>query len=503
MNLKELLDKLETEETKGVAVGRINALSFDSRDVSPDTLFFAVPGEKSDGHDFIDTAIEEGATAIVCERFPDALSSDTTYIRVKSAGQALGEIAHVFHGRPSAKLKLVGVTGTNGKTTTATLLYRLFKSFGRKAGLISTIAVFIDDERRPTSHTTPDALALNALLEEMCARGCEYCFMEVSSHALVQGRVAGLRFAGGIFTNLTHDHLDYHKTFDEYLKAKKLFFDSLQPDAFALTNLSDRNAKVMTQNTRASVHSYAVAAPADFACRILELSFDGMLLNIDGTDVWTRLTGRFNASNLLAVYAAARLLGATAEDTLAGISALTPVEGRVETIRTPAGVTAVVDYAHTPDALKNILDALNDVRDKSSTLVTVVGCGGNRDKTKRPEMARISAANSDKLILTSDNPRFEDPDAILDDMIAGLDEAQLARTLRIVNRREAIKTALALASKGDIVLIAGKGHEDYQETKGVKQHFDDRETVEELAGLNSPTPPDKPQTNPRQTPDKP
>lgn len=484
MNLKELLDKLETEEIKGVAVGRINALSFDSRDVLPDSLFFAVPGEKSDGHDFIESAIDGGATAVVCERFPETLSSETTYIRVKSAGRALGEIAHVFHGRPSTKLKLVGVTGTNGKTTIATLLYRLFRSLGRKAGLISTIAVFIDDECRQTSHTTPDALVLNALLEEMSERGCEYCFMEVSSHALVQGRVAGLRFAGGIFTNLTHDHLDYHKTFDEYLKAKKLFFDNLPSDAFALINLGDKNARVMTQNTRATVHSYAVGTPADFTCRVLELSFDGMLLNIDGTDVWTRFTGRFNASNLLAVYAAAQLLGVSDKDALAGISAMKSVAGRFEAIRTPSGVTAVVDYAHTPDALKNVLDALNDVRDKSSTLITVVGCGGNRDKTKRPEMARISAVNSDKLILTSDNPRLEDPEAILDDMTAGLDDVQLARTLRIVNRREAIKTALALAAKGDIVLIAGKGHENYQDANGVKQHFDDRETVEELSKPN-------------------
>jgi UDP-N-acetylmuramoyl-L-alanyl-D-glutamate--2,6-diaminopimelate ligase len=477
MNLKNLLEKTDFVEIRGNDDIDITGLSFDSRNVSGNTLFFAITGAKVDGHEFIGQAIENGAKAVVCETFPDIKRENICYIKVKSSGHALGEIANIFYGEPSKKLKLVGVTGTNGKTTTATLLYRLFKNLGYKTGLLSTIAIYIDNRQIETTHTTPDAITVNSVLSEMVKHGCDYCFMEVSSHSVVQGRIAGLDFVGGIFSNITHDHLDYHKTFDEYIKAKKGFFDALGKDAFALVNTDDRNAKVMVQNTKATVKSYALATPADFSCRISEHSFEGMLLNIDGTDTWVRFTGRFNASNLLAVYAAATLSGAEKNEILTELSKMTPVAGRFESIRLESGITAIVDYAHTPDALKNVLDTINDVRGNAGKLITVVGCGGNRDKTKRPEMARIGVENSDKLILTSDNPRFEKPEDIIEDMKAGLNTAQLSQTLCIVNRKEAIKTALMLANKGDIVLIAGKGHENYQEIEGVKYHFDDKEEV--------------------------
>jgi UDP-N-acetylmuramoyl-L-alanyl-D-glutamate--2,6-diaminopimelate ligase len=440
-------------------------------------MFFAIPGAKVDGHAFIDSAIENGAKAIVCETLPDVCDETVCYIRVKSSGHALGETANIVYNEPSKKLKLIGVTGTNGKTTTATLLYRLFKDLGYRAGLLSTIAIYIDERKMETTHTTPDALTINRILNEMVDCGCDYCFMEVSSHSVVQGRIAGLNFEGGIFSNITHDHLDYHKTFDEYIKAKKGFFDSLDKNAFALINTDDRNAKIMVQNTKATVKTYALSSPADFMCRILEHSFEGMLLNIDGMETWVKFVGRFNAVNLLSVYAAAILLDAEKNEILTELSKMTPVSGRFESIRLPSGITAIVDYAHTPDALKNVLDAVNDVRNDTGKLITVVGCGGNRDRTKRPEMARIGMENSDKLILTSDNPRFEKPEDIIDDMKTGLNKSQLSQTLCIVNREEAIKTALALATKGDIVLIAGKGHENYQEINGVKHHFDDKEIV--------------------------
>jgi UDP-N-acetylmuramoyl-L-alanyl-D-glutamate--2,6-diaminopimelate ligase len=477
MKLKELLSKIDIVEINGCNDIDITGLSFDSRDESGNTLFFAIAGAKVDGHDFIDSAIENGAKAVVCETLPDVKHENICYIRVKSSGQALGEIANIFYGEPSKKLKLVGVTGTNGKTTTVTLLYHLFKDLGYKAGLLSTIAIYIDNRRIETTHTTPDALTINRILSEMVNEGCDYCFMEVSSHSVVQGRIAGLNFKGGIFSNITHDHLDYHKTFDEYIKAKKGFFDSLGKDAFALVNMDDRNAKVMVQNTKAMVKTYALSSPADFMCRILEYSFEGMLINIDGTDTWIKFAGRFNASNLLSVYAAATLLDAEKNEILTELSKMTPVAGRFESIRLPSGGTAIVDYAHTPDALKNVLDTINDVRGNSGKLITVVGCGGNRDKTKRPEMARIGVENSDKLILTSDNPRFEKPEDIVEDMKAGLNAAQLSQTLCIVNRKEAIKTALMLANKDDIILVAGKGHENYQEIEGVKYHFDDKEVI--------------------------
>jgi UDP-N-acetylmuramoyl-L-alanyl-D-glutamate--2,6-diaminopimelate ligase len=482
--MKSLNKLLEAVKLKGNREIDITGLSFDSRNVSGNTLFFAIPGEKVDGHNFIDSAIENGAKAVVCERLPDVQNDDVCYIQVKSSGHALGEIANVFYGEPSKKLKLVGITGTNGKTTTATLLYRLFRDLGYKVGLLSTIAIYIDDKKVETTHTTPDALRINSILSEMVEYGCEYCFMEVSSHSVVQGRIAGLQFKGGIFSNITHDHLDYHKTFDEYIKAKKGFFDVLDKNAFAIVNTDDRNAKVMVQNTKAAVKTYALASPADFMCRILEHSFEGMLLNINGTEVWVQFVGRFNAYNLLAVYAVASLLGVEKNEALTELSKLLPVSGRFESITLPSGITAIVDYAHTPDALKNVLDAINDVRGNTGNLITVVGCGGNRDKTKRPEMARIGVENSDKLILTSDNPRFEKPETIVEDMKAGLNQAQLSQTLCIVNRKEALKTALMLAPKGDIVLIAGKGHENYQEIEGVKYHFDDKEIVEELGIKN-------------------
>ncbi|MDR1129716.1 MAG: UDP-N-acetylmuramoyl-L-alanyl-D-glutamate--2,6-diaminopimelate ligase [Prevotellaceae bacterium] len=477
MKLKELLSKTDLVEISGSADIDIAGLSFDSRNISENTLFFAISGAKADGHEFIESAIENGAKAVVCEKIPDIRNENVCYIKVKFSGDALGEIANIFYGEPSKQLHLVGVTGTNGKTTTATLLYRLFKDLGYKTGLLSTIAIYIDNRKMETANTTPDAITINSVLREMADCGCDYCFMEVSSHSLVQGRVTGLNFRGGIFSNITHDHLDYHKTFDEYIKAKKRFFDSLGKDAFALVNADDRNAKIMVQNTKAAVRTYALSSPADFSCRILEHSFEGMLLNIGGTETWVKFVGRFNASNLLAVYAAAILLGAEKDEVLTELSRMVPVSGRFESISLSSGVTAIVDYAHTPDALKNVLDAINDVRSSYGNLITVVGCGGNRDKTKRPEMALIGMENSDRLILTSDNPRFEKPEDIVDDMKAGLNTAQLSQTLCIVNRKEAIKTALTIARKGDIVLIAGKGHENYQEIEGVKYHFDDKEIV--------------------------
>jgi UDP-N-acetylmuramoyl-L-alanyl-D-glutamate--2,6-diaminopimelate ligase len=480
MKLKKLLNKTGVLEIFGDDDIDISGLSFDSRNIPTDSMFFAITGAKVDGHSFIDAAIANGAKAVVCETLPAIKDENVCYIKVKSSGHALGEVANIFYGEPSKKLRLVGVTGTNGKTTTATLLYRMFKDLGYKTGLLSTIAIYIDNREIETTHTTPDALTINRILSEMVEYGCDYCFMEASSHSVVQGRIAGLEFKGGIFSNITHDHLDYHKTFDEYIKAKKGFFDALGKDAFALVNSDDRNAKVMVQNTKALVKTYALSSSADFMCRILEHSFEGMLLTIDGTETWVKFVGRFNASNLLAVYAAAILLGADKNEILTELSVMRPVAGRFDSINLPSGVTAIVDYAHTPDALKNVLDAINDVRRDAGKLITVVGCGGNRDKTKRPEMAQIGVENSDKLILTSDNPRFEKPDDIVEDMKAGLNAAQLSQTLCIVNRKEAIKTALSIANKGDIVLIAGKGHENYQEIEGVKYHFDDKEIVMSL-----------------------
>ncbi len=458
----------------------ILAVCFDSRKVQPGTLFVAMRGTVNDGHKYIPDVIRQGVSAIVCEEIPGSIRQDITYIITSNSALALGLICSEFYDRPSHKLTLVGVTGTNGKTTTATLLYHLFRKLGYKVGLISTVAYYVDNEKSEATHTTPDPLQLNELMARMVKQGCEYCFMEVSSHSIVQQRIAGLQFAGGIFTNLTHDHLDFHKTFAEYLKAKKMFFDHLPNTAFALVNKDDRNGMVMVQNTKATVKTYALKTIADFHCRIVEHHFDGMLLQIDGKEVWMRFIGEFNAYNLLAVYATATLLGQKQEEILTMMSTLVPVDGRFEFIRSDSDITAVVDYAHTPDALENVLKAIHDILPgASSQIITVVGCGGDRDKTKRPEMAKIAADNSSRVIITSDNPRSEEPEAIINDMLAGLNTEERRKTIAITDRREAIRTACLLAASGNVILIAGKGHETYQIVKSVKSHFDDREVVRE------------------------
>ena len=461
----------------------IRCLHFDSRQTGPGDVFVAVKGSVSDGHDFIGMAIEKGASVIVCESFPVEMSEKITWIRTSNSAIALGEMSSNFYGNPSRKLKLVGITGTNGKTTTVTLLHRLFMDLGYRSGLISTIRNRVNDRELPSTHTTPDPVQINRLLAEMCDEGCEYCFMEVSSHALDQNRTAGLEFCGGIFSNLTHDHLDYHKTFDAYLKAKKGFFDGLPNTAFALVNKDDKNGAVMLQNTRAMKFTYSLLSMADFRCRILENLFIGLHLNIDGQEVWFRLIGSFNAYNLLSVYASAILLGQDPVKVLTLLSRIEPVDGRFNYINGPGNVTAIVDYAHSPDSLKNVLQTINDIRRHKEKLITVAGAGGNRDTIKRPVMARIAASLSDQLILTSDNPRFEKPEAILADMEKGIDPADSQKVLVISDRLQAIRTAVALAKDNDIILIAGKGHETYQEIRGVKYPFDDREIVKELFSL--------------------
>ncbi len=459
----------------GPAEAAVSSLWLDSRAVVPGGLFFAVRGALSDGHAFIEAAIEKGASAVVCETLPATIRPGVAYIQVKDTNAALGFMAACFYGNPSHKLRLVGVTGTNGKTTTATLLYDMFRALGYRSGLISTVAYKVDGKEEEATHTTPDAITLNRLLSQMVDAGCDYCFMEVSSHSIVQNRIGALRFAGGIFTNITHDHLDYHGTFAEYIKAKKAFFDSLPADAFALVNADDRNGAVMVQNCRARVKTFALRSPADYKCRIVETHFDGMLLNIDSRELWVGFLGRFNAYNLTGVYAASLLLGAGSDEALVGLSSLKPVSGRFESVRSASGVTAIVDYAHTPDALQNVIDTINEIRTPEQSLYVIVGCGGNRDAAKRPVMARIAATAGGTAILTSDNPRGEDPESILDQMEAGLDPGM--RRLRITDRRQAIRTAAMMASPGDIILIAGKGHENYQETDGVKRHFDDKEEI--------------------------
>ncbi|MGM9746535.1 MAG: UDP-N-acetylmuramoyl-L-alanyl-D-glutamate--2,6-diaminopimelate ligase [Paludibacteraceae bacterium] len=455
----------------------VSGLCFDSRAVKPGDVFVATRGTAVDGHDFIAKAVEQGAVAVVCETLPENRAEGVVYVQTTDSAEALGVMASNFYGRPSQQLTLVGVTGTNGKTTIATLLYQLFRSLGYKVGLLSTVCNYVDDEAVESTHTTPDALELNALLARMVAAGCEYAFMECSSHAIDQRRIAGLRFRGGIFTNLTRDHMDYHKTVDNYLKAKKRFFDDLPREAFALTNLDDKNGEVMLQNCAAQKKTYSIRTLADFKTRVLESSFEGMLLEMNGREISLPFVGRFNASNLTAVFGAAVLLGFDEDEILCRLSALHAVSGRFETIVSPSGVTAIVDYAHTPDALANVLATINDVRLGKGTLITVVGCGGNRDKGKRPMMAREAVNASNRVILTSDNPRDEEPQAILDDMLAGLDDEQKRSVLVIADRREAIKTAAALAQRGDVILVAGKGHENYQIVKGVKHHFDDHEEV--------------------------
>ncbi len=482
--LNEILSNIAVIQLIGNDDIAVKGVHFDSRKIETDYLFVAVSGTQTDGHKFIDKAIKDGAKAIVCEDIPAKTNENITYVKVENTETALAEISAAWFDYPSRQIALIGVTGTNGKTTTATLLYYLFRKLGYKTGLISTIAYFVDDQKIKATHTTPDTITLNSILKQMVDEGCEYCFMEVSSHAIAQNRIESLAFSGGIFSNITHDHLDYHGTFDEYLKVKKSFFDTLPKQAFALVNVDDRNGDVMLQNTRAKQHTYALKSMADFKCRILEKHIDGMKVEMDRNELWTSFTGTFNAYNLLAVYATAILLGEEQLEVLTAISALPAVKGRFETIRSDNGLTAIIDYAHTPDALKNVLNAINDIRNGSGQLLTVVGAGGDRDKTKRPVMAKVAVNNSTKVILTSDNPRTEDPVSILSEMQKGIDSTNLHKTLTITDRREAIKTACMLANPGDIILIAGKGHEDYQEINGVRHHFDDKEVVKECFELN-------------------
>ncbi|MBP5523613.1 MAG: UDP-N-acetylmuramoyl-L-alanyl-D-glutamate--2,6-diaminopimelate ligase [Bacteroidaceae bacterium] len=476
MKLQEMLNGVRVLEHRGNMDIDVKGVNIDSRNVGKDEMFIAVRGTAVDGHSFIGKAIEQGASIIVCEEMPEEVKG-VGYVRVENTEQVVGQIATNFYGNPTEKLKLVGVTGTNGKTTIATVLYNMFMAMGHKAGLLSTVVNQINGEAVPTDHTTPDPVTLNALLAKMVEAGCEYVFMEVSSHSVVQNRIGGLKFAGGLFTNITRDHLDYHKTFENYIKAKKLFFDRLPKDAFAITNIDDKNGLVMTQNTAATVKTYSVQSPADFKAKIIECHFDGMLLNINGKEVNVQFIGKFNVSNLLAVYGAALMLGKDEEEVLVHLSAMKPVNGRFEALRSPKGFTAIVDYAHTPDALENVLNAIHGVLQGKGQVITVCGAGGNRDKGKRPLMAKEAARQRDKVILTSDNPRFEEPEDILNDMLAGITEEQSGKVLTIVDRRQAIKTACMMAQKGDVVLVAGKGHEDYQIIKGVKHHFDDKEEI--------------------------
>ena len=484
MKLSELLKHVKPIAVVGDSEVEITGVNIDSRRIENGHLFVAIKGTQTDGHRFIPKAIELGAKAVLCEDLPDANvigGSDVTYVQVASTEEAVGPVATVFYGEPSQKLKLVGVTGTNGKTTIATLLYNMFRKFGHKCGLLSTVCNYIEDEAIPADHTTPDPIELNKLLARMVEAGCEYAFMECSSHAIAQKRIGGLTFAGGLFTNLTRDHLDYHKTFENYRDAKKAFFDGLGKDAFAITNADDKNGAIMVQNCKAKVKTYSTRSMADFRARIIECHFEGMYLEIDGREVGVQFIGKFNVSNLLAVYGAAIMLGKKPEDILVILSTLKSVAGRLEPIRSEEGVTAIVDYAHTPDALENVLNAIHEVLDgKGGQVITVCGAGGNRDKGKRPLMAQEAVKQSNRVIITSDNPRFEEPQDIINDMLAGLDQKQMKKVVSIVDRKEAIKTACMLAQKGDVILIAGKGHEDYQEIKGVKHHFDDREIVREI-----------------------
>jgi len=486
MKLSELLKNVEVLNSLGDADVDITGVNIDSRRIEKGHLFVAIPGTQTDGHNFIPKAIEQGAAAVLCEYFPNTRVPGITYIAVKSTEDAVGKVATVFYGEPSQKLKLVGVTGTNGKTTIATLLYNMFRKFGHKCGLLSTVCNYIEGEAIPADHTTPDPIELNRLLARMVEAGCEYAFMECSSHAIAQKRIGGLKFAGGLFTNLTRDHLDYHKTFENYRDAKKAFFDGLSKEAFAIINADDKNGSVMVQNCKAKVKTYSTRSMADFRARIIECHFEGMYLEIDGREVGVQFIGKFNVSNLLAVYGAAIMLGKKPEDILVILSTLKSVAGRLEPIRSEEGVTAIVDYAHTPDALENVLNAIHEVLEgKGGQVITVCGAGGNRDKGKRPLMAQEAVKQSDRVIITSDNPRFEEPQDIINDMLAGLTPQQMKKVVSIVDRKEAIKTACMLAQKGDVILIAGKGHEDYQEIKGVKHHFDDREIVREIFGIKS------------------
>ena len=482
MKLQELLKNIKPTTIEGNTDVEITGVNIDSRKIKDGHLFVAMKGTQVDGHKFIGKAIESGAKAILCEDMPQEKNDGVCYIQVASTEDAVGKVATLFFEDPSKHLKLVGVTGTNGKTTIATLLYNMFRKFGYKVGLLSTVCNYIDDREVPADHTTPDPIELNELLSEMVKAGCEYAFMECSSHAIHQKRIGGLKFTGGIFTNLTRDHLDYHKTFENYRNAKKAFFDGLPKTAFAITNADDRNGMVMVQNTKATIKTYSTRQMADFRARIIEMHFAGMYLDIDGHEVGVQFIGKFNVSNLLAVYAAARMLGMQPEDILVAMSTLHSVSGRLEPIQSPDGFTAIVDYAHTPDALENVLNAIHEVLNGKGKVITVCGAGGNRDKGKRPLMAQEAVRQSDRVIITSDNPRFEDPQDIINDMIAGLNKEQMKKVITIVDRKEAIKTACMMARKGDVILVAGKGHENYQEIKGVKHHFDDKEVLHEIFG---------------------
>ena len=479
-NVEELLSEITVVERKGAAVSEVSGVESDSRQVKPGYLFVAVRGASVDGHTFIPQAMAQGAKVIVCEEFPTELNGEVSYIKVDDSAVAFGMLASAWYGNPSRELTLVGVTGTNGKTTTATLLYEMFRSLGYKAGLLSTVCNYIDTVKVPATHTTPDPLHLHRLLREMVDAGCQYAFMEVSSHSAAQHRIAGLDFDGAIFTNLTRDHIDYHKTVEAYLKAKKSFFDGLPEGSFALTNIDDKSGLVMLQNTRAEKHTYSLRTMAAFKARIIESRIDGMTLEINGKTVEVMFVGKFNAYNLLAVYGATCLLGQNPDEVLRKMSLLVPVAGRFQTLHSSRGYTVIVDYAHTPDALNNVLTSIREVLGNRGHIITVVGAGGNRDKGKRPMMAREAVNLSDRVILTSDNPRFENPNDILNDMLAGLDAEQRRKTLTQVDRREAIRTATQFANPGDVILVAGKGHEDYQEIEGVKHHFDDKEEVEKL-----------------------
>ena len=483
MVLEELIKGLKTVSVCGQTDIEITGVNIDSRRIKEGHLFIAQRGTQVDGHKFIPKAIELGAKAVLCEVLPEEKAEGVTYVQVESTEDVVGKVATIFYGDPSRKLKLVGVTGTNGKTTIATLLYNMFRKLGYKCGLLSTVCNYIEDEAVPADHTTPDPIELNYLLSRMVDAGCQYAFMECSSHAIAQKRIGGLDFAGGLFTNLTRDHLDYHKTFENYRNAKKAFFDQLPKTAFAITNADDKNGMVMVQNTKATVKTYSTRTMADFKAKILECHFGGMYLEIDGREVGVQFIGKFNVSNLLAVYGAAVMLGEKPENVLLVMSTLKSVSGRLDPIQSPEGYTAIVDYAHTPDALENVLNAIHEVLEGKGHVITVCGAGGNRDKGKRPMMAQEAVKQSDKVIITSDNPRFEEPQDIINDMLAGLDDQQMKKVVSIVDRREAIRTACMLAQKGDVILVAGKGHEDYQEIKGVKHHFDDKEVLREAMGI--------------------
>lgn len=477
--LSEIIYGLNPLKLVGDANVVVSGVQSDSRKVEAGFLFVATCGTTVDGHDFISDTLSRGAAAVVCERMPEVLADGVTYVLVEDSNEALGRVASAWFGCPSKSLKLVGVTGTNGKTTIATLLYQMFMRFGHKCGLLSTVCNYVGEAAVPSTHTTPDPISLNSLLARMVEEGCEYAFMEVSSHSVAQRRIAGLEFDGAVFTNITRDHLDYHKTFENYRDTKKRFFDELPKGAFALTNVDDKNGLFMLQNTKAEKQTYSVRTLADFKGKLLEDSFDGMLVEINGKEVWTSFVGRFNASNLLAVTGTAVLLGKELDEVLVALSALKPVSGRFEALRSPSGYSAVVDYAHTPDALQNVIATINEIKCGGS-LITVVGCGGNRDKGKRPIMAQEAVKGSEQVIITSDNPRFEDPQEIINDMMAGLDAVQQRKVIAIPDRYQAIKTACALARQGDVVLVAGKGHENYQDVQGVKSHFDDKEVLAEV-----------------------